>query len=276
MSVRPEPASLAGTQARFAQALRGPEAGPVTADPALLGDIRADGIAPAARLGVYRNNTRAIFTTSLERSFPVLARRVGDGYFRRLASDYRADHPSRSGDLHWIGAAFPAWLEHRLAGSEYAWLADLARLEWACEEVLVAADAVALGLDALAAVAPPDLAGLRLGLQPALRCVHSAFPVWSVWRANQPDGSGSAVDLALGAEHVVVTRAGDRPVLHLRPETEVRFVAALAGGERLDAALEQSGLPIDGLAHSLAWLFQHGLVVALVTPGDAGPPGDAP
>ncbi len=275
MNARPEATSLAETQARFARALRDPQAGSVTGDATLLAGIREDGIAPAARLNVYRNNARAIFTTSLERSFPVLARRVGDGYFRRLASDYRTDHPSRSGDLHWIGSAFPSWLERRLAGSEYVWLADLARLEWACEEVLVAGDATAIGLDALAAVEPEHLAELSLGLQPALRCVHSVYPVWSVWRANQPEGSGTEVDLGLGAEHVVVTRAEDRPVLHLRSETEVRFVAALAGGQRLAAALEQSGLPVDGLAHALAWLFQYGLVVTLDSTGDAGISGDS-
>jgi hypothetical protein len=273
VNARPEATSLAETQARFARALRDPQAGPVTGDATLLAGIREDGVAAAARLNVYRNNAHAVFRTSLERTFPVLARRVGDGYFRRLASEYRTDHPSRSGDLHWVGSAFPSWLERRLAGSEYAWLADLARLEWACEEVLVAADAAPIGLDALAAFRPEDLAGLSLGLQPALRCVHSAYPVWSVWRSNQPDGSGGAVDLALGAEHVVVTRAADRPVLHLRPETEVRFVAALAAGQRLAAALEQSGLPVDGLAEALAWLFQYGLVVTLDSTGDAGTPG---
>jgi Putative DNA-binding domain len=273
VSARPEAAALAALQARFAAALRDPQGGAGSIDPALAGAVRDDGIAPAARLAVYRNNARAMFSGALGRTFPVLARRVGPGYFERLASEYRAAHPSRSGDLHWIGSAFPAWLEARLAGTEYAWLADLARLEWACEEVLVAADSAAIGVDALAAVDPGDLADLRVGLQPALRCVHSAYPVWSVWRENQPDASGAAVDLGLGAEHVVVTRTGDRPLLHLRPEAEVRFVAALAGGRTLGMALGQSGLPVDGLANALAWLFGHGLVVTLDA-GNAGDPGD--
>jgi Putative DNA-binding domain len=270
VSARPEAAALAALQARFAAALRDPQGGTGSIDPALAGAVRDDGIAPAARLAVYRNNARAMFSGALGRTFPVLARRVGPGYFERLASEYRAAHPSRSGDLHWIGSAFPAWLEARLAGTEYAWLADLARLEWACEEVLVAADSAAIGVDALAAVDPGDLADLRVGLQPALRCVHSAYPVWSVWRENQPDGSGARVDPGRGAEHVVVTRADDRAVLHLRPEPEVRFVAALAAGQRLEDALESSTLPVERLAQAMSWLFQQGLVAALhrKIPGD--------
>jgi hypothetical protein len=207
-----------------------------------------------------------MFFGALERSYPVIVRRVGDGYFQRLAAEYRAAHPSRSGDLHWIGEKFPAWLAARLAGTEYGWLADLARLEWACEEVLVAADVPAISIEALGGVAPEVLPEVRLRLRPALRCVSSQYPVWSVWRANQPDQPGAAIAADRGAEHVVIARTDDRPVLHLRPETEVRFVAALSTGAGLLEALEHSSLPVEELPQALAWLFQNELVVALEGP----------
>lgn len=263
MNSPPEPAHLAELQAHFAAALRGPGHDGATADPALVAGIVDDGLAPAARLNLYRNNARAMFVGALQRSYPVILRRVGDGYFQRLAAEYRAAHPSRSGDLHWIGEEFPEWLASRLKGTEYGWLADLARLEWACEEVLVAADSAAISIEALGAVAPEALSRMRVRLQPALRCVSSPYPVWSVWRANQPDQPGDAVASDRGAEHVVVTRADDRPVLHLRPDAEVRFVAALSAGMDLRDALESSSLPVEDLPRTLAWLFQNGLVVSL-------------
>jgi hypothetical protein len=262
----PEPTNLARLQARFAAALRAPGHDGESADPSLIAGIVADGLDPAARLNLYRNNARAMFVGALERSFPVVLRRVGDGYFHRLAVEYRDAHPSRSGDLHWIGENFPAWLADRLAGTEYAWLADLARLERACEEVLVAADVPSISIEALAGVAPEALPEMRLRLRPALRCVSSAYPVWSVWRANQPDQPGAAIAADRGAEHVVITRTDDRPVLHLRPEAEVRFIAALSAGAGLQDALETSSLPVENLPHALRWLFQNGLVVALEAP----------
>jgi len=262
----PEPTNLAELQARFAAALRGPTRDGEAADPALITGIVDDGLEPAARLNLYRNNTRAMFFGALERGYPVIVRRVGDGYFQRLAAEYRDAHPSRSGDLHWIGENFPAWLAVRLAGTEYAWLADLARLEWACEEVLVAADVPAIPIEALGGVAPEVLPEMRLRLQPTLHCVSSAFPVWSVWRANQPDQPGDAIAADRGAEHVVITRTDDRPVLHLRPEAEVRFIAALASGACLQDALETSSSSVEDLPRALAWLFQNGLVVALEAP----------
>lgn len=271
MNSRPEPVALADVQARFAAALRSPGKGREVTDPALLAAIVDDGLDPAARLNLYRNNARAMFSGALERGFPVVARRVGEGYFHRLAAEYRAACPSRSGDLHWIGEQFPAWLAGHLADSEYRWLADLARLEWACEEVLVAADLPAVTIGELARIEPEALAAMRLRLQPALRCVSSPYPVWSVWRANQPDHPGDAVAADRGAEHVVVTRADDRAVLHLRPEAEVCFVAALAAGACLQDALESSSLPVGKLPQALAWLFQNGCVVTVDTraPGES-------
>jgi hypothetical protein len=261
-----EPTNLAELQARFAAALRAPDHDGATADPALIAVIVDDGLAPAARLNLYRNNARAMFLGALERTFPVILRRVGEGYFRRLAAEYRDVHPSRSGDLHWIGENFPAWLATRLAGTEYGWLADLARLEWACEEVLVETDSPAISIEALGGVAPEVLPEVRLRLQPSLRCVSSQYPVWSVWRANQPDRPGDAIAADRGAEHVVIARSDDRPVLHLRPEAEVRFVAALSAGAGLQEALEHSSLPVENLPEALAWLFQNELVVALEAP----------
>jgi|APFre7841882724_1041349.scaffolds.fasta_scaffold05766_3 hypothetical protein len=271
MTLPPESTGLARLQACFAAALRVSGDGSPGLDPGLIAAIVDDGFAPAARLSLYRNNSRAMFTGALRRSFPVLERRVGEGYFHRLAAEYREAHPSRSGDLHWIGERFPTWLADRLAGTEYAWLADLARLEWACEEVLVAADpsVPALSIAELGGLGPETLAGLRFGLHPALRCVSSRFPIWSVWRANQPDGSGAAIAAETGAEHVVVTRSDDRPALHLRPQNEVRFIAALAEGRPLLAALEIADLPVGDLAAALSWLFQTGLVVAV----EASEPG---
>lgn len=65
---------------------------------------------------------------------------------------------------------------------------------------------------------------------------------------------------------MIVTRADDRPILHLRPDAEVRFVAALSAGAGLQDALENSSLPVENLPQALGWLFQNGLVVALEAP----------
>jgi hypothetical protein len=230
-----------------------------------------DGLAPARRVQVYRNNVRAMFDGALERTYPVLRRQVGEGVFRDFAREYRAEHPSRSGDLHWVGREFAAWLAPRVATGGSAWLADLARLEWACEESLVAARQEPLNAGELGRVAPELLAEVGLELQPYVRTVASAFPIWSAWRAAQTDSSGESLDPGAGPQHVVVACGGDGLVLHSVPADQFRFVAALGRGEPLGMALESAGLEVEKLPAVLAWLFGEGLVTALRAPATDGP-----
>lgn len=273
MSSLPEAPSLAELQARFASALRASDSQP-NEEAQFAACIVDDGLAPAARLQVYRNNVRAMFTDALERTYPVLRQRVGGGYFARLAAEYRSDHPSRSGDLHWIGRHFPSWIGTRMAGTDYAWLADLARLEWACEEVLVSEYMQPAPADSLARLSPEQLAGARVALQPGLRTVSSSFPVWSVWQANQPGSSGKTVDPSLGPEHVVLAPDPTGLVLHSVPADRFRFVEQLAAGRTLEDALDVSALPIEQLAETLAWLFGAGSVTQVAAPGNSDVDGE--
>jgi hypothetical protein len=263
---RPEAPTLAELQRRFASALR---AGGVAAEDAvvgLAGCIVDDGLAPARRVQVYRNNARAMFEGALERTYPVLRRQVGEDAFRDYAREYRGAHPSRSGDLHWVGREFASWLATRVAGGSSAWLADLARLEWACEESLVSARRAALDVGELGRLAPELLADIGLELQPCLRTVASAFPIWSVWRNGQTDSIADPLDPGSGSQHVVVACGEDGLVLHSVPEDQFRFVTALSDGASLGMALESAGLDIERLPGVLAWLFGDGLVTALRMP----------
>jgi hypothetical protein len=264
LNLPPEPQSLRNLQSAFAAALRAPGLGPAAREFAQA--IVDDGLPAAARLRIYRNNALAVVTDALRRTYPVLRRRVGDEYFDQLATEYRDAHPSRHGDLHWVGAEFPAWLGERLRGTDYEWLTDLARLEWACETSFVAADADPIHFAELGKVPPEMLAVTTLQLQPSVRLVSSTYPIWSVWQENQPEAAGRPVDLAAGAEHVVVCCTPAGLVLHSVPAAEHRFVAALAHGSSLGDSLESAALPVEQLPQALGWLFTEHLVIGLRTP----------
>ncbi len=93
-----------------------------------------------------------------DRVFRCCRRRVGEDYFRQLALHYREQFPSRSGDLQWVGARLRGFPRRAPAGGDYAWLADLARLEWAREQA--AARVIRCprcGAEALAQFAPEQL-----------------------------------------------------------------------------------------------------------------------
>ena len=140
--------SLPELQARFAATLFDDTA---ASPPAW---IRAAGIAPELRLGIYRNNLEAGFANTLALEFPVIQRLVGEDYFRQLALSFLARHPSRSGDLHHIGAPFADFLRAQYAATCYRYFADVAALEWALQECLVAENDETLEPSVLQAVPP--------------------------------------------------------------------------------------------------------------------------
>jgi putative DNA-binding protein len=252
-------ASLRELQRSFAAALR---------DSAM-----ACPVLPPANLSIYRNNARIGFRQALERTFPVVHRRVGDEYFRQLAAHYRELFPSRSGDLFWVGRDFAAFLDEYLRG-DYAWLADLARLEWSRAECSVAAEAPVIGADALAGFAPGELEHLAFGLQPALRLLSSSYPVFTVWEANQAENA-PPVDQSLGSEvGIVHPRDGLPEVRRLEPRL-FSFLSALHAGQTLGQAMTSAGLEADALTHALAFLFQSSLVSSL-TVGEGTAEGSLP
>jgi hypothetical protein len=200
--------------------------------------IRADGIHPSARLAIYRNNLQGGFTKTLALEFPVVCRLVGEDYFRQLALAFLACHPSRSGDLHHVGAPFASFLSKRFAATEYAYLADVARLEWACQECLVAADSEPLDPQTLRKLPMTAYGQLRFTLRPGCRLLHSAFPVLRIWEVNQADATpDQSVDLRSGPDYLVVVRSA-RLDLHRVAARDFDLLSKFAAGHTLDSALD--------------------------------------
>ena len=227
--------SLPELQARFAATLFDDTA---ASPPAW---IRAAGIAPELRLGIYRNNLEAGFANTLALEFPVIQRLVGEDYFRQLALSFLARHPSRSGDLHHIGAPFADFLRAQYAATCYRYFADVAALEWALQECLVAENDETLEPSVLQAVPPHAYSGLRFGLRKAARLLESAFPVVRIWEANQPGATtAEIIDLAAGPEFALAHRPTGGARITRLSAGEFALLSTLATGLPLEAALDAS------------------------------------
>jgi hypothetical protein len=238
-------ASLRELQQAFATALRDPSA--------------SCPVRPVANLDVYRHNGESQFAGVLELSFPVLKRRVGDDYFRQLAHHYRRAHPSRSGDLHWVGKDFAGFLDVHLRDGDYAWLADLARLEWLREMAAIAAVRPALSVDALSRVPPERLEALTFTLQPSLGLLASPYPVFSVWVANQVENAPPVNQSSTPEQGMVLARYDGVELRSLEPQL-FSYLSALAEGHSLGEAMSRAALDEPGLRRALQFLFVEELV----------------
>lgn len=231
-------------------------------DEALASAVLGDGMTPDARLRIYRNHVAYSLRAALATTFPVVVRLVGEEFFGGMTRPFIARHPPRSPCLHEYGDQFPDFVADFAPAASLPYLPDVGRLEWAmnaayhadAERPLDAA--ILLGLD------PASLAQIRLRLQPAVGIVDSAYPVDTIWRANQADGDGSGVDLATGPRSLLVWRQDNDAVFRqLDPGGSV-FVGGLLSGESMAMAAEGALAAASDfdLAGALQLLLGQGLV----------------
>lgn len=223
----------------------------------------------SAPLAVYRNNARETFHKTLAVTYPVVRRLVGELCFRGLARSYQRDFPSRSGDLGRYGAELPTLLEIYYRDTEFDYLADVARVEWACAEAETAADSAPLALLELERVPADDYGLLRFKLRAPARLLSSRYPVFSIWQANQSDAV-PPIALAMGAEHVLVTRGRDGVRLHKLDAGTFAFIRSLADGDSLEEAAEAGDAATDAFAleDSLKALVQLDVLAGFRLPAD--------
>ena len=231
-------------------------AGVLHEDERVTASIVADAFTGQQRLRVYRNNVFERLTAALVDVYPAVHRLVGDGFFRFACHEFIRRHPSRRGILQDFGRHFPAFLGLFPPAAEFAFLGDVARLEWAWHHAFHAASHPAFPLQRLAEVPAAGQAGLRFILHSAARLIASPFPVARLWEVNSASAPGDAtVDLASGGEHLLVNRPElDVSVRRLSPG-EHTFLQTLGARrclrEACDAATDvESGFDVGACLHN--------------------------
>src|SRR2546425_12390395 len=99
-----------------------------------------DGLAPERRLSVYRNTFASNLASALRLSYPAVHRLVGDEFFEGAARIFVHERPPASAYLDEYGAEFAEFLARFPPAASLAYLADVARLEWAANRALHAPD----------------------------------------------------------------------------------------------------------------------------------------
>ena len=196
------------------------------------------------RLAIYRTNARETFALALEAAFPLLLRCTGSEEFRQLAWAYQRACPSTAGNLFHLGARLPGYLAEHLRGTDDEYLIDVARLEWAVQESLVAADgASALNLAALAEVPADRHADIRFLLHPSVRLLRTQYAVFGPWEALQ---AGQPVaPVAPDAECLLIRRLAAGIQLQRLGSDDFDWLSALQQGDLLAEEAEIGSLLVS-------------------------------
>ncbi len=220
-----------------------------------------------AGAAVYRSSVLANHRGALAATYPSVARLVGEVFFTAAAWRFALANASTSGDLGEYGGQFPRFLADYAPAASLPYLADVARLEWACHECERAAEPPAFDFAALSRVPAGRYGELCFTLHPAVRLVASPHPVVAIHEANAPqrDGTPSRME---GPDYALVRRVDSRARVECVPATEWQFLDAISRGESLARATARlSSQDAEGfLAQALARYVDLRIVCGFTAP----------
>lgn len=216
-----------------------------------------------AGLAVYRNNVRAAYLRVLQDTFPIVARLVGDGFFRFAAHEYFHAYPPSSPLASRYGGNFPAFLEKFEPASAHPYLGDVARLEIAWLQSYHAAEARSLSAEEISdrIGESPDQA--RFEFHPSVRLLSFTQPAFSIW-THEKEKRESVLRPPAGGEQVLILRSAD--VVQVTPLDIAGFITfqSLSAGARLGFALEAAieKHPAAAVGDIIQTVIQSGAIIA--------------
>jgi hypothetical protein len=204
--------------------------------------IIADGIDPAARLGIYRNTFASVLTNALKLSYPAVHRLVATECFEGAARLFIEEELPQYANLDDYGADFPGFLARFPPVAALSYLPDVARLEWAVSRALHAPDVPPLDLGRLAALSEDEQARVCFAPHPAAGLMRADHRADSIWRSvlAQDDAGLATIDPASGPVWLLVHRSEGGVEVRRLSEAAWRFTEALLSGRPLHAALEEA------------------------------------
>ena len=190
----------------------------------------------ARRLAIHRHHVLRSLANTLAATFPTVQALVGADFFRQAAEAFVARGLPLQPVLAEYGAGFADFLSAQEAVHGLAYLADVARLDWALNAAFYSPRGSRLGAADLAGIPPEPLSAMVLTLAPGTALVRSRYPLDRIWAASQPDAPDEKVDIEQGpARLLILPRPEDAGFIALG-EGEAAFVAAVAEGRSLEVA----------------------------------------
>jgi hypothetical protein len=236
------------------------------------------------RVDIYADAYFYRLLDCLAEDFPATLAVVGADNFAAIVKEYLLEYPPTEPSIRYAGLYLADFLNVHPFAERWPFIAELARLERAVLDVFHAADAPALGVEALRAVPSEEWPALRLRAHPAVAIVHSEWRIANVLHTVEQgegwsDPEHEEASVLVWRQNVLVHYRSLEPV-------ERDALAAVSEGARfaticetvVDATEEPHHLALIG--RLLARWLADGIIVAddamlVTTVRDVSPSGGA-
>lgn len=209
-------------------------------------------------LAVYRNNVFGAHHNALRQIFPVCEQILGEALFTQLARQYLWAFPSQSPDLNLYGEKFPAHVTEQvhahLDEEHYAYLGDLATLEWLWHALYYRPDAQAFPFEQLAGLSEQDQEYVCFQPSTKVAWMMTSYPIREIWQRHRETEAVSEVTALEEVEYLLLQHRQGESSLRRIDARQYALLQACREGHSLAeiaARLEQAEAVLACLPEAL-------------------------
>jgi len=135
------------------------------------------------RLSIYQNAYYSRLLESLETTYPILKKYMGEEDFEKMGYQYIHQYYSTYRSIRWFGDKMDDFLRKHSDYRELPHLCELSKFEWMMCLVFDAADADTVSLQQIGNIAPEHWENMRFKQHPSLHFLQLEWNVVAIWQA---------------------------------------------------------------------------------------------
>ena len=183
------------------------------------------------RLYIYRNNINQNLINSLQATYPIILKQIGNNLFVQISKEYIAKHRPTSGDLDDYGDYLSNFLKDHQLLNKYPYLSDLADLEWLKNDVFDFKDQTYVDISDFQKISPDEYAALKFIFNNSVHLIKSKYPLYNIY-------NDSDVSMTNEIDYILLSRQDFGVQIEKLNKADWYFLEALIQEKNIEEAYE--------------------------------------
>lgn len=190
------------------------------------------------RFSVYQNNVLKSLADVIVATYPLIEILTGKDFLRGMARDFIKNNLPEKGNINDYGGGFADFIKDFEVAKGLPYLSDIARMEWAVNEVYYAPDDTAIDMKKLQGVAEKDFERLSFSLRKSCRFITSDYPLYEIRDFCLEESRVGHLNIDSGASNLLIFRPELDVEIFEITDNELHFLQNIAKGQKIEHAIE--------------------------------------
>ena len=232
--------------------------------------ISTQKVSAETRLAIYGDAYQLRLIDSLSTTYPILYLYLGSDEFETLAREYIKQYPSTYRSIRWFGDKFSAFLREHSDYQAYAYVSELATIEWVMTQVFDAQESSVVSLESMQHIPIESWPCMRFKPHPSIHCIRLSWNVMPIWQAISLEEDPPEPQLNDPQSHWILWRKELETQFCSLDDDEAWSISAMCRGDTFDEICEglcqwhdAGNAPLRAASLLKGWILE-GLIEAVL------------